>query len=490
MEVNSPNTNQAQEVILNIPDKSRTALSDECWIYKVPKYLNKENKDIYIPNLISIGPMHREDEKLKSMDNQKYYYFKCFSNRPLPREHRSIEKYIKFLQENEVEIRSHYSEEYPKIDKTEFVKMMLLDSVFILELFLRISENDTKIREKYKEEDYLFGQSWILKNVERDLLLIENQLPFNILEKLYRYFREPSSMDLVELARNFFKVYDPYPAVPAVDHEYSKSNCFSFCSKSKSNSTSSEDKKNCKCLPKKKQKNGELNDDWKSPKHLLDLVRYFFVPRYMLMSLCDDLPVKKATKLREAGITFEPVSNRCQIDVEFKRNKYFHWLCCCPSKRIKDHIKASLQIPTLKIDDSTEFLLRNIMVLEQCLYPDNPYVCHYVALFCDLIQTKEDVDVLVESEAIIHKLGSDEDLVTLFNVLCRDIVITKTCYPQLIKDLRDHYGSNWNKTMAAVGLVYFKNLWRGSATIVGLVFLAFAFLNFARALQEYWLHLH
>ena len=62
----------------------------------------------------------------------------------------------------------------------DFVKLIRLDASFILELFLRYYE------EKWEVDDPMFVEAWLLDAVWHELLLLENQLPFFVIEKLYQ----------------------------------------------------------------------------------------------------------------------------------------------------------------------------------------------------------------------------------------------------------------------------------------------------------------
>ena len=59
------------QLIIDIPQQTY-----KCFIYKVPPELRKVNHDAYTPMLISIGPFHHKDEKLKNMEELKLRYFR------------------------------------------------------------------------------------------------------------------------------------------------------------------------------------------------------------------------------------------------------------------------------------------------------------------------------------------------------------------------------------------------------------------------------
>ena len=107
----------------------------DCCIYRVPEKLHKVNKDAYTPMLISIGPFHHQ--KLKKMEQLKLRYFK----EALYRTKKGQKDLAKYIVENEVLIRHCYAEIFHNINIKEFIKMILLDSIFIIEHLLRTKEN-------------------------------------------------------------------------------------------------------------------------------------------------------------------------------------------------------------------------------------------------------------------------------------------------------------------------------------------------------------
>ncbi|XP_054782205.1 UPF0481 protein At3g47200-like [Prosopis cineraria] len=190
--------------------------------------------------------------------------------------------------------------------------------------------------------------------------------------------------------------------------------------------------------------------------------------------------LRTATQLQEAGVSFEKVFDKSWLDIEFKKLPILSWflfLGCIPKFT---YFKARLQIPQLKIDNITECVLRNLIAFEQCHYADQPYICNYVSFTDSLIHTKDDVDLLVEKEVIIHELGSDQEVATLVNSLCKHVALDKTCYKDIINDLNGHYQKFWNRTMALLRLVYFRDTWRASSTLVGISVLVFTIFNFCQ----------
>nr|POE66885.1 upf0481 protein [Quercus suber] len=136
------------ESIIDVSLATEPAWWDECCIYRAPKKLREVNKEAYTPKLISIGPFHYGGKEPRDNDGEreqreveklKVGYLKKFCNRT----RKSQKEIARIIEENEEKIRRCYSESFD-ICHDDFVKMVLLDSTFIIELFLR----------SYMEEEY------------------------------------------------------------------------------------------------------------------------------------------------------------------------------------------------------------------------------------------------------------------------------------------------------------------------------------------------
>ena len=192
-----------EELIIDVPLVMEPVQWRECCIYKVPKKLRQVNKEAYTPKLISIGPFHhgekdlRGEKELRDEENEnvprdmemlKVRYFKDFCYRT----GKCQKEIARIIEENEVKIRHCYAE-ISKLNSEDFVKMVLVDSTFIIELFLRNQENEKRIQEnepllkndakKEDEEDYILSKPWLEEGIKQDLMLLENQLPFFILKE-------------------------------------------------------------------------------------------------------------------------------------------------------------------------------------------------------------------------------------------------------------------------------------------------------------------
>jgi hypothetical protein len=141
----------------------------------VPNSFRKVRPEAYTPQLISIGPLHRGDERLKDKEQQKLRYLKEFSERD-GMDKKEIEDLLIIIQKNEARIRASYSENFSEITGSDFIEMILLDALFIIE-FLKDSNDLQHDSESLKP--------WMIFDIREDLMLLENQLPFFIIEEIY-----------------------------------------------------------------------------------------------------------------------------------------------------------------------------------------------------------------------------------------------------------------------------------------------------------------
>ncbi|KAJ7962016.1 hypothetical protein O6P43_017303 [Quillaja saponaria] len=285
--------------------------------------------------------------------------------------------------------------------------MIMLDAIFIMEIVLRITDIIKC------EMDFMLSKPWLRKGIEMDLLLLENQIPFFILEELYPLI--PRTNTFLDLALQYFSDYDP---------------------QKKSSDKSVEIK------PKK-----EIL-------HFTDLVRFFYLPNMDFdfdRDTCDVL--YSATKLNEAGVVFKHVNDKRLLDITFKKKRVLKWLPFLSCLPFINCLKAHLELSHFKIDSGTECVLRNLIALEQCHYPSSAYICNYFLLMDQLINTVTDTELLVQNKVLKNLLGSNKQGTILVNRLCEQVVVSNYCYVQIINQLNEHYDQFWNRNMAALNSV-------------------------------------
>ncbi|MFQ6640874.1 hypothetical protein Gotur_016023 [Gossypium turneri] len=405
-----------------------------CCIYRVSAVLRDVNKKAYTPRTVSIGPLHHNNKNLKGMQAVKFQYLEQFLKRAtktamlnkLPpwgdptgfvlsldtdlqkEEHFScLERFLGLLKSTEGDIWNSYAEDdLNHITHEELLKIILVDSAFIIELFLRFHFNPSRLT------------PFEIASIRMDLLLIENQVPFFVLENLYKeaFGSYPTIYPtILELSCEFFEPYnDQKMKIQTMKHFTDLLRTFHLPI-AKDGEHGSDGG-----TPENESKNREPDD---SNEHL-----------------------KSATQLYAAGVQFNISSSKCTLDISF--------------------IKPKLEIPCLHIYDDTEVIFRNVMVLEMYHYPNETLICDYVLLMDYLINTSEDAELLVEKKIITSRLGSNQQVASLFNRLGRNIVkgINDKKLKGLVQALNAYYDTPWHTTKATFWLKYFSTPWKAAST--------------------------
>ncbi|XP_031273365.1 UPF0481 protein At3g47200-like [Pistacia vera] len=379
----------------------------DCCIYRVPTRIRKVNEETYTPQAISIGPFHHQKTELGIMENLKEGYVDHFFSRTTLEKR---EKVLAFIQEHELKIRDCYSEPCT-LNNDDYVTMILRDAIFIIEVFLSNYEQDD-------EQDSVPE----IKPTEKlalmlDFILLENQLPYFLLEGLYKIV--VSRPPFINLCCDFFRrPNEMFDSVP----------------------------------------------DQSEIKHFTDLLRVALVKSYPQQKskkqsheVNSDVDLPSAAKLHESGVKFSASQMECLFDIKFE--------------------EGELRIPQLSVDNATETILRNIMALEQCYYPYTTLVCDYVELLDSLIDEKSDLDLLVKEGIISNRMGNSTSIVRMVNNLCTQITINRVHYEDISKRLKKHYNEPCNHTCAKLKSVYFSDLWTGTATIAAAVLLILTFMQ-------------
>ncbi|EOX96421.1 Uncharacterized protein TCM_005670 [Theobroma cacao] len=124
------------------------------------------------------------------------------------------------------------------------------------------------------------------------------------------------------------------------------------------------------------------------------------------------------------------------------------------------------------------------MAFEQYYYPKKAYFCSYIKLLDSLVDTNEDVDLLVKEGIIVNRLGSSEAVAKMINKLAVGVVHSTLLYGEIGMDLDQHYKNSWNRRMATLKHVYFNDLWRGTATVAAFIVVILTLMQTVLAILE------
>ncbi|AEC10487.1 hypothetical protein ISN45_At02g040300 [Arabidopsis thaliana x Arabidopsis arenosa] len=407
-----------------------------CCIYRVPNRLRRVNPEAYTPQMLLIGPLQHSKKAnalelsktdlryldYMNMELHKKKYLNAIANKYGDQ---IIEVFKEIIETSEKFVRESYAESTDWIKPQDFVDMILLDSVFILGVFIQ-AETTQNIKKKeeilFHEEDIIFQEPCLITTILEDLILLENQLPYVLLEKLSKPFF--ANLKTKETFRDI--------------------------------------------ILRAFRLKGEIKEGTNF-RHFTDLFRRVRVEtlcltKEQIKSAKDKPPeiiksLHNADKLDSAGVDFVRLErkNDLSLVITFER--------------------GILEIPCFLADDNTERIMRNLMALEQCHYPLTAYVCNYIAFLDFLIDTDQDVDLLVKKGVIKNWLGHQASVAEMVNKLCLGLVDFGSHYYGIADRLNKHYESRRNRSIATLRRVYFKDLWTGTATIAAAVILVLTLIG-------------
>ncbi|MFQ6670333.1 hypothetical protein Gotur_035302 [Gossypium turneri] len=173
-------------------------------------------------------------------------------------------------------------------------------------------------------------------------------------------------------------------------------------------------------------------------------------------------PFRNVNGLKNAGIWLEASETSCLADVSF--NRYFFF--------------GKLRLPPITIDDST----MNLIAYEMCpdFYNNNFAVTSYMGFLDSLIDEAEDVKELRDAGILYNRLGSDKEVAKLIKKMNMDLVPSLMIYRHVKLQIHDHHNNMWIRYPAQVYRTFFRTRWTFFAFVGAIAAL------FIGALQAYY----
>ncbi|GAY52604.1 hypothetical protein CUMW_143200 [Citrus unshiu] len=384
----SPSADRVLDLVKEKLDGLTATPSDRFNIFKVPDVLRKLNEKAYEPKMLAIGPYHHDR-----------------TSKPLP-------DYVMAMRAMEERAKNCYGGSL-SLETDKFVLMMLLDGCFIVEVIRKFAL--TRLR----GNDPIFELSWMLPSIARDMILLENQLPFFVLWELFTMTKMPNDQDSDKFLLMILRFFNGI-------------------------------------LPGKGCREDTVRRDNLYPineiKHLVHLIHDNWLPssaginafRNNGKNNSDWSFICSATGIQEAGGQFgmfEVHKDDSLFDIKFEN--------------------GVMKIPSLEITDATETIFQNLITFEQCSQDINPkHVIDYVELLGCLINSSKDAELLRHRGIIDNFLGEDEVIVTLMHKLGDGAVLGKQFYYwEVFNKVNFHRSRRRNKWMANLRHNYFNTPW-------------------------------
>lgn len=388
------------KLVSSIKEKLKFISHSPC-ICRVPEERRRKHKGAYTPEIVSIGPLHHGQRPLQDMENQKWYYLnsllrrkpnregifeKCAENQKLdylnyllnqkPIPEGTLEKCVESLMELEKQARNCYAEEFD-LESDEFVRIMLVDCCFIIELVLRYVVKGLR-----RKDDPIFTSNegfWVLRC---DMIKLENQIPFFVLQRIFNLVPIPKqcTYTLLELTLRFFKKIIPG---------------------------------NLELLQERYNLEGN---------HFLDIIRNCYLPTKAIVKSRKSVPenIYSATKLQEMGFQIKLVASNSILDIQFD--------------------KGVIKIPHILIQSHTEIVFRNLIALEEFNEVCSNPITSYAFLMKSLAETMKDVKLLQRKRIL---LGKKEDI-NVFKKVCEDVAAKEDSYYEgICEQINGHSKIKW-----------------------------------------------
>ncbi|KAL9349450.1 hypothetical protein Peur_056705 [Populus x canadensis] len=181
--------------------------------------------------------------------------------------------------------------------------------------------------------------------------------------------------------------------------------------------------------------------------------------------------IRNAKELQEAGIKFKKrEGSRRLVDVDFSEN-------------------GTIEIPCLRIYDTTESLFRNLVAYEQCSQRKHLYVTDYITLMDCLINSQEDVQILRHSGIIENGLGDDGMVCSLFNKLGINVELSHPLYfyyNKVFDGVKEHCNRKRNVWLAKLKNDYFNSPWALLSFLAAVALLLFTLVQTVFTVMSYF----
>ncbi|KAI9120874.1 hypothetical protein K1719_007907 [Acacia pycnantha] len=415
-------------------------ISRSTWpkIQRVAHHLRsrKDFAKYYSPKIVSLGPIHHDDEPHLQLGEQyKLMWASMYvqgDRNKARRLHRGIIVNIKDLKDlYTLDALGHFNDD-------ELAWMLFVDGCALLQIL--------KHPDILKPEP-LNAKVDQMALVRQDALLLENQLPFRVLQLL----SDLPDHKLIKDVDNFLLCHHFSP-----DQKPQQKN---GAQEVLQNSTGDQPQSEIDVAP----------DSSPNPVHLLDELRKKvlrdFSPRNDKKRIgSGQISYRNLKELKEAGIQVKRSESQSQSPIDITFSSYF--------------FGGELNLPDIIVDETIAPTYLNLMAYEVCPDFNNKYeISSYVEFLDSLIDHPDDVKELRKARVLHNGLGSDEEVAKLFNVISTDLVPNATTYASLRAEIEEHYQKKYKTWFALAYNTYFSNPWSIIAFIAASVAILLTFVQ-------------
>ncbi|KAJ1273921.1 hypothetical protein BS78_05G022400 [Paspalum vaginatum] len=458
------------------------------------------SRDPYIvPRFVAIGPYHQGETHLKKMEEVKKAaaYYLCVLMQLVPGE--VMEKMA--VAPEVKEARGRYVVDGGVMEGTMAAAMMFYDACFLLFYMVAYASSRGKEEEDFVNTSmrrFLFSNR---DSITNDILLLENQLPWPVLQALMGAVSEGKKRFLLTVVGEFiarmgnaFKVCETLnPDKPYVwdDINNPPSHLLALLwrHKTENHTVSPSPLQRCPpllndCLAKIKMKikipaapktsqtdkQGVAREEKQVNKTTKatcfrpnDFIRFLLKPL-----TASSISSVSAMELQEIGIRLTASKTAAFSDMGFVQGRFW----------------SEFSLAPLSLSDVKASCLVNMAAWEVCTAsrfgddPERTAVCSYLALLATFIVPEEDVHML-RAKGLLHRPHSNKEMLTFFKTAVKHLPDGGSRFAHIMKDVEDYRAkryiwtrlyrfvyNNYEPAFKAVSiLVAFFTLYRGILSI-------------------------
>lgn len=484
---------------LGEPSESRMNCSPIC---KVQQHIREVDRFSYEPFILSIGPYHHGAAQSRNTERLKWGYLdEVIRLNP----EKTLLDYLLVIGELLQEARNCYSEAVDMSDE-DFLKMLLLDGCFILvalggtERFLahkrEVESKRSALEEIIVEDasghgeqpcidihndaqsagvntacegDHTDGKDanedgqndaqfamWFMRFLHHDLFLLENQIPFFIVRKMYELvcgsatFAPPLADALNKVVEEAFTFY------PKSIQEHNRPEDFQHLLHL------------CLIYLRPNPKIENIHHYQVGP-HQKYIYKFFcFGQKYFRLGHHPE----GNEQIQSVGQTLDSIQSGQELNrwrqaaqyveagVNFMRREYDN---LDPHSLLDIKFSSgTIEIPCIVVDEYSGSFFRNVIAFEQTCPQFGDDFTAYIVFLSQIISMPEDVTLLVEREIIVHHLDSDEHVSDLFTMLSKDVVFDfngKYYLKSLCQAMEEYYQNRLNRWITLLWINHFSNPW-------------------------------
>ena len=403
------------------------------------------------PRVVSLGPIHHGKPNYQLTEEYKL----MLADKFIGKTGRTDEELYGIIKDKIKALREYYDEKVTqKYSDEDLAWMLFVDGCATLQFIDLVAHEKVKDF-KIKDDQVAF--------VEQDLFLLENQLPYQLLDHLMKKIKEENSDKLRKSIQKFIDKQSMLAGETESPNAQKAIHLLDLLRKRLLGTTGKEEhstegdksgeKRPC-CFGKtvtdknsSKHKNDKKGQDWHS--------------------------FRNVQELREVGIDLKHRESRSLREIKFTKKWNFY--------------PGILQLPPITVDDSTGPKFFNLIAYEMCTDFDNDFgITSYIAFLDSLIDESKDVIDLRKAGILRNLLGSDEEVALVFNEIGTDLVPNPVIYRKVRVQIQNYFEMKSMTWISQVIHTHFDSPWTVIAFLAAFFVLGLSVVQTVYSILAYY----